>query len=231
LVLSLLSPPLSPAEEARWGADVDFNSRYIWNGIAFSEKAVAQPSVWAASRDVTLELWGSAKLAPEEGRGQLNEANVILTYARGWDRFSLEPSLEYYIYLRQPDNPNTAQAFLTLHYNLGPADLFWRSSVDIAEYSGAYLGQAGIEYHFPMPTGEASLTLYAGSGSSKFNETYFGVARGALNMAGAGLTSIWRNGAFFVQPHAEHMTLLDRRLKDVSDPRLTSAGVMIGVER
>ena len=52
-----------------WGAETDFNSRYVWHGITNSEEPVQQSSLWISKSGLTMMVWGNVALGDERSSG------------------------------------------------------------------------------------------------------------------------------------------------------------------
>ncbi|HSE84271.1 MAG TPA: hypothetical protein VLB01_06965 [Thermodesulfobacteriota bacterium] len=216
-----------------FGTEIDFNSRYVWRGIALSEGAVMQPSVWVSAFNFTFYIWGNFVLNDEPNQGEFNEVELILYYSRGWGNITFEPFIVYYVYPNQEDVPSTAEFTLSLYYSLGSFNVFTSHTFDFVEYKGSYFGDAGLSYErqlSPSLTLEASGSL--GWASSEFNSVNIGLSKNALNFAGANLSlTYYPNGFLYIRPHVELSAIVDGELRDqLEDPTILNAGVAIGLE-
>lgn len=215
------------------GAEVDFNSRYVWRGIPWSEGAVMQPSVWVSASDFTFTVWSNFVLDDEPNQGQWNEVDFTLAYSREWNKITLEPSFNYYCYPNQEDSPATGEFAVKLAYALDPVEIFTNQSVDVVKYDGAYFGDIGIGYTHefnPQLSFEGNISL--GWGSSKFNETYIGIAKSALNVAQCEVSLTYQPEHFlYFRPHLAVSTILDDELRDqLDDDTIIYGGIAIGKE-
>jgi len=244
LAAGLLFPAAASAEEeppavpqlvpsATVGAETDFQSRYLWRGLALSRGPVSQSSVWITSRDFTLSFWGSSSQGGTARSHAFDEIDYTLSYERQQGKLTIEPSILHYSYPNPRSGAATTEAAVKLSYPLGPVSLFTDHALDIARYRGAYFGQIGVSFEREL-TSNLSLeaTLAAGWGSRRFNEANFGAARSTLGAATGDLAITWahRKG-YYVRPHVSVSSLLDGRLRRrVKEPGLVSFGVAVGAE-
>jgi hypothetical protein len=216
-----------------FGAEADFNSRYVWRGIPFSDGAVMQSSVWVSKSDFTLTLWNNFVLNHEPNHRQVNEYDLTLGYCKEWDTVSLEPSINYYWYPHQEEAPSTGELSCKLAYSINELELFTTQNIDIKEYPGAYFGDVGIGYTHefnPQLTFDGSMSL--GWGASKFNDTYIGIAKSALNVVQGDIAVTYQleNGVYF-RPHLAVSTILDHELRQqLDDSTIVFGGIAIGKE-
>lgn len=226
-----------PAEEAEaqsveWGVEFDYNPRYVWRGIAWSEGAVLQTSLWATAKGVTYSIWTNNSLDSDDG-GRLNEIDYALAWSGSWRNFTLEPTLQLYTYPNQEDAPSTAEAEVKLSWPLGPLTAFTTHTVDIAEYRGAYFGQLGISHQKQVGVNaelESSVSL--GWGSAKFNEAYIGPSKFALNVGSIDIGLTWNTKTgIYIRPHLGIARILSGDLRDaLDDSSLVNFGVAVGAE-
>jgi hypothetical protein len=127
LLAALAAPGRGGAVE--FGADVDFNSRYVWRAIALSEGAVAQPELWLEKDGTAVSAWGNANLK-EPGIGHFDEIEWGLRHTWEFGALSVEPAVYYYSYPNREDISDTAEVFLTLTRRLGPCELFLIQDAD-----------------------------------------------------------------------------------------------------
>ena len=128
-----------------YGLEADFNSGYVWRGIAFSNQPMMQPSVWVERSGLTLTAWRNFVLGREPSVAHLRVTDLNLAYSRGWKKLTIEPSLDAFLNQRPPgvQDPNTMEGSLRLSYPAGPLRVFTAHSVDVLAYQGAYFGEAG----------------------------------------------------------------------------------------
>ncbi len=216
-----------------WGFTEDILSRYIWRGFAYTRGPVMQPEGWVSAYGFTFDLWSNFVLNDEPNQGQFNEVDPSLTYSHSWGPFTVEPTIENYNYPNQMNAPSTAEFDLKLSYGLGPVTLTTTHNFDIIRYRGSYFGDftAGIEHEF-FPKFSMATSASLGWGSSKFNETYGGVSKAALNLF------LWRMEFVYqafkhvsFRPHMEVNVLIDSDLRQgVStgqSPEIVSGGLAL----
>jgi len=216
-----------------YGSEVDFNSQYVWRGIAYSDGAVMQPSVWVSAFDLTFSVWGNFVLNKEANQGEFNEVDLILSYTREWENITVEPTLQFYLYPNQEEAPATGELSLMLSYPVGFIRLFTDQTLDIIRYGGSYFGEAGLSYEHEFRSNlllEASVHL--GWSSSKFNEVYLELPKAAFSVAEGGLSLTYSlKGSLYFRPHIGITTLVDGDLRDqVDNPTLLVGGLAVGLE-
>jgi hypothetical protein len=216
-----------------YGLEMDFVSQYVWHGIAWSDGAVKQTSVWVSLNDFTLTAWDNYVLNNEPNHLQVNEVDLSLSYTKEIGQFTVEPTLDYYWYPNQEESPSTGQMIVKLSYSLEPIEFFTNQCVDIKEYQGAYFGDIGLGYtkeFNPQVTFESSISL--GWGSSRFNETYIGLRKSALNVVQGEIALTYAPEHFvYFRPHLAVSSILDDKLADqLDDTTLLYGGVAIGKE-
>ncbi len=217
-----------------FGAEIDFNPRYVWRALAASNGAVMQPSAWIEWSGILFTTWANIDLTEEEDRGRFNEVDLILAYSHDFDNLTVTPEVQVWFYPNQEDTPTTGEAALTLSYAIaGPLSVFTEQHFDIVEYPGAYSGSLGVsvehEFSPQASVAAAASVLWA---SSKFNETYIGVAKNALNAVLVGFSfTLTPIEHLTVRPHVEISSVVDNDLRDALDePALINTGVAVGVE-
>jgi len=210
---------------------VDYNSRYVWRGIAYSNATVLQPSLGGSFKDLYVWIWGNCDLShgsSDEEFRRFNEVDFNISYTYEWNRLTIEPSLLSYFYPRQDDAPATAECSLKLSWNLGLISIFTNQTVDIIEYDGAYFADIGIAYEKEFSNTflfEADTSL--GFGSDRFNEVYLDVAKYAINLYSLNLSLTHQlNETFSIRPHLELTVILDDELRDqVEDAVILNGGL------
>lgn len=215
-----------------WGYETDYNPRYVWRGIPFSEGAVAQTSAWLTTRGTTFGVWVNTNLESVDGR-HTNEVDYYISRELAWRNVTVEPTFQYYTYRHQEDAPSTGELGAKFSWQAGSFTLFTNQTFDVVKYPGAYFGDVGLSLSRPVgKQAEMECTLAAGWGSSKFNETYAGPSKWALNVASfeAGLTYSASNGTYF-RPHIAFTRLLDGDVREsVGDSSILNIGLVVGME-
>lgn len=215
-----------------WGYESDCNPRYVWRGLAFSQGAVLQTSAWMTAKGTTYAVWTNRNLETVDGR-RVNEIDHSLSWEGSWHKAKLEPMLQVWTYPGQIDSPSTAEADLKLSWPVGGLELFTSHGIDVYQYRGAYFGDLGLSLQKETSKhSEIESCVSLGWGSSKFNETYIGPGKNALNLAAFEVRYTYtnRSGTYFC-PHLSVSSILDRELRRaVSDPSLVIFGMSIGRE-
>jgi len=217
------------------GFEIDYNSRYIWRGLPWSEGPVIQPSFWISAHNLTFSCWGNFVTGEEANRGQLNELDLVLTYEHEWHNISIEPSFEYYSYPNQDplDSPSTGQGILRLSLPIGAFAAFTSHSFDMINYPGAYFGDIGLSYENRVSDKILlSISSFIGWGSFRFNDVYAGLGKDALNVAEGNISiNFDLTDSIYLKPHIETSTLIDSDLRSAAaNPVLTNAGISAGME-
>ena len=222
-----------PEETVSFGVEVDFNRSYIWRGIRWNEGFLVQPSAWVSSYGFCFTSWANVvadEKDPDVETG-LNEIDLILEYGITVGTVELTPSFTYYHY-PEDDSYNSGELAINATLPVGPISLVTDQIVDVMEYSGAYFGDVGIEYEREISS-ELSFSsyLYLRWGSSKFNENYIGLSKGALNYTDLGLSfPYYLTEGLYLAPHAEVNFILDEELKDCLDENPFNFGLIAGYE-
>lgn len=216
--------------------ETDFNSRYVYRGLALSEGPVIQPGVYAALHGYTLGLWGninaSRRPGPSAGPRQLNEVDLSLVKSIEHGKTTLEPSALFYLYPTSI-SPTTGEVSLKLSHGFRSFSLYTSHTVDFAKYSGAYFAEIGLEKErefLPRWSGTAKLSLGAGNGT--FNEANIGPRKPALDVAALDLSLTRTLGPrLYLRPHLGLTHILNGELRAaLEDPALLSVGLAVGGE-
>ncbi|OGS36257.1 MAG: hypothetical protein A2293_12005 [Elusimicrobia bacterium RIFOXYB2_FULL_49_7] len=209
-----------------FGCDADFNSKYLWKGIVINDKPVIQPTLWVSALDLTLSVFGNFIQENEASRGKFNEFDFILGYSRQFMNFTVEPSFEFYTFPNQDESPDTGMGILRVSYPAGPVNIFISHAADLVNYAPAGFSEAGCCADYAINDAvSASAMVYLGAGSSKFNETYIGLAKDAVNLAGINFSVTYNAAKYFsIQPHVEIISVMDGDLRNqISDPELNDS--------
>jgi len=218
-----------------YGLETDFNSGYVWRGIAFSNQPTMQPSLWVERSGLTFTVWRNVVLGRGPDVEDLRETDLNLTYSRHWKRLTIEPALDAYLPQPSPgvDDPNTMEGSLKLSHPAGPLSVFTTHSFDVLAYRGAYFGEAGMSYerHVNKKLG-FDLTLRSGWASSKFNNAFIGLDKPAFNFVGAeGSLTYYLKSKVYIQPHIEFSDIVDRGLRPLLPwPTFINFGLAMGME-
>lgn len=202
-----------------YGAELDFNSRYIWRSLALSAGAVWQPSAWLGWSGWNFSVWGNYILGRETNRRQFNEVDFRLSYVKAWGAFTFEPSFIVYSYPNQDrtENPTTGEIEIQLTYDLGLAGLSLETAhfLDVWDNKGGYVGEIGIQFERDAAeklvlAGAVRLTF----ANAKFNAYYVPLDKSAVNafILELGLTYALTD-RLSIRPHFEWNRLLDGDLE------------------
>jgi hypothetical protein len=223
----------APEHLLTYDFQADYNARYVWRGIAYSNGTVFQPSLGASFKDFYVWVWGNYDLSygsPDEEFRRFNEVDFNISYTYEWKRLTIEPSLLSYFYPRQDDAPTTAECSVKLSYNLGLISIFTNQTVDVVEYDGAYFADLGFAYEKEFNDKflfEADTSL--GFGSDRFNEAYLETSENALNFYALNLSLTYQlTEAFSIRPHLELTVILDHELRNqVEDAAILNGGLSL----
>jgi len=248
LFVMLLVPGLGLAQagaeagkrlRVNYSFETDFNSRYIWRGIAASEGPVEQSTARVTINGLSVYVWGNRDIDRGLRRGEFNEIDFGVSYAREWKKLSVEPAFDYYLYCSpsRAEVPPTGEASLKLSYSVGRIRVFTKHSFDVSSYRGAYFGEAGLAYERRLgETGMKRKMIVAsavtlGWASAKFNEANVGASKRALNVAGAKVSLTWTQmRRFYLRPHFEFSHIADRRLRGrLTSPTIGNFGFALGI--
>ena len=212
--------------------EFDFASQYVWRGIAQTRGPVLQPQASLSVYDFTLNLWANLILNDEPHQGQFTEVDPSLDYYVRFGNFEMQPSFEYYFYPSQEDSPSTGELSLWLAYALGPIKLFTDQIFDVVRYGGAYFGDFGVSYERDLLENLGLTTSGAfGWASPKFNATYGGVSKTALNVFLWDLELTYAPFRhFYLRPHMQVSALIDPDVRaNAADPTIVSGGLALGL--
>jgi hypothetical protein len=219
-----------------YGAEMDFNSRYVWRGLLLDDGPVGQPSAWISAFGFTLTAWSSVAMTDASGVAGLNSGGLILAYDRDWEKLKLEAALDAYIGRMSSDieSRNTMESSLKLSYPAGPLRIFTTHAFDVLAYRGSYFGEAGVEYARQI-TKSTEFTISARSGwaSAKFNDVYIGVNKSAFNYVGVeGSLTYYLGQRMYFRPHVEFSSITDRMLRGQLAPaNIVNFGLAFGITK
>jgi hypothetical protein len=219
-----------------YGAEMDFNSSYVWRGILLHDGRVWQPSAWISASRFTLTAWSNVAMTNRSGGGGLQSGGLTLTYDRDWKKLKIESALDAYTGQQAPDIEarNTMEGSLKLSYPAGPLRIFTTHSFDVLAYRGSYFGEAGLEYERQI-TKSAELTISVRSGwaSARFNDVYICVNKSAFNLVGVEGSLTYNLGPrMYIRPHIQFSSITDRRLREQLAPaNIVSFGLAFGFSK
>ena len=213
------------------GAEADFNSRFIWRGLAFSRGPVLQPSLWSSWGGLSLGLWANLMLTEQLGH-PLTVVVPTLTYAHRWRRLELETGL--YIYTETAAGavpPSGGELTLKMSYDLDLLAVETEQYVRVLAGLGAYFGSIGLLYLHEWDRWSLTATTKLGWANAHFNAIYFDESRASLNVFELALVARYEvNDWLFVAPRADLHLLLAPVLRARHPHALTNLGVTLGVE-
>lgn len=218
-----------------YGLEIDFRSGYADRGILISDRPVVQAIPWLSGAAGKVALWTNFTLdeTSDNSRPQILELDV--SHEQQWGRLSVTPEIEIYEY-RDPVSAyrsRSIESWVYVSYRANPVRIFTNHSVDVAEYRGAYFGEAGIEVNRQVSrTIEIGSSISGGWGSATFNEEFFGVDRAAFNLVRVeGWLTTYLTRWFYVASHFQVNQFVDRALRaGVARPTMVFIGLVTGVE-
>jgi len=216
-----------------YGAEMDFNSRYVWRGLLVADGRVGEPSAWMSVFGFTLTAYSNVALTSASGGAGLKATGLTLTYDRDLEKLKIGAALDGYMGRQSSDieAQNTMEGSLKLSYPAGPLRIFTAHSFDVLAYRGAYFGEAGLEYGRPV-TKKAEFTTSVRSGwaSAKFNDVYIGVNKSAFNLVGVeGELTYYLGRRLYFRPHIEFSAITDRMLREQLAPaNIVNFGLAFG---
>jgi len=229
-------PPAStPERPLSYGLEIDFRSGYADRGILISDRPVVQAIPWLSGPAGRVALWTNVALDETSDNSRPQILEVDLSHEQHWGRLSVVPEIEIYEY-RDPvsaDRSRSIESWVYVSYRANPVRIFTNHSVDVAEYRGAYFGEAGIEVNREVSrTIEIGTSISGGWGSRTFNEEFFDVDRAAFNLVRVeGWLTTYLTRSFYVASHFQINQFLDRALRAaVARPTMVFVGLAMGVE-
>ena len=219
-----------------YGAEMDFNSRYVWRGLLLDDGPIGQSSAWISAFGFTLTGWSNVAMTDASGVAGLNSGGLILAYDRDWEKLKLEAALDAYIGRMSSDieSRNTMESSLKLSYPAGPLRIFTTHAFDVLAYRGSYFGEAGLEYERQVTkSAEFTISVRSGWASSKFNDVYIGVDKSAFNFVGAEASlTCYLGSRMYFRPHIEFSSVTDRRLRGQLAPAdIITFGLAFGLHK
>jgi len=216
-----------------YGAEMDFNSGYVWRGLLLEEGRVGQPSAWISAFGFTLTAYSNVAMTSASGGAGLKATGLTLTYDREWKKFKIEAALDGYMGRQSSDFEarNTMEGSLKLSYPVGPLRIFTTHAFDVLAYRGSYFGDAGLEYVRPVTKNtELTISVRSGWASAKFNDVYIGVNKSAFNFVGVeGSLTHYLGRRMYFRPHIEFSSITDGRLRSQLAPaNIVNFGLAFG---
>jgi hypothetical protein len=219
-----------------YGAEMDFNSGYVWRGLLLDEGPVGQPSAWISAFGFTFTAYSYVALTSASGGAGLKATGLTLTYDRDWEKLKIEAALDAYMGRQSTDieSQNTVEGSLGLSYPAGPLRIFTTHAFDVLAYRGSYFGEAGLKYGRQVTKNtEFTTSVRSGWASSKFNDVYIGVNKSAFNLVGVeGSLTYYLGRRLYFQPHIEFSSITDRMLREQLAPaNVVNFGLAFGFTR
>jgi hypothetical protein len=216
-----------------YGAEMDFNSGYVWRGLLLDEGRVGQPSAWISAFGFTLTAWSNVAMTNTTGGAGLRSGGLTLTYNRDWEKLKIEAALDSYMGRQSSDfeSRNTMEGSLKLSYPAGPLRIFTTHAFDVLAYRGSYFGDAGLEYGRQVTKNtEFTIAVRSGWASGQFNDVYIGVNKSAINFVGVeGSLTYYLGSRMYFRPHIEFSSITDRRLRSQLAPaNIVNFGLAFG---
>ena len=222
-----------PEKTVSCGAEADFNRSYIWRGIRYNEGFLVQPSAWVSAYGFTFTTWANVVADDKDPlvKTGLDEVDLILEYDVTGGILEIAPSFTYYHY-PEDQSVNSGELAVKASPPVGPASLATDQIVDVMKYEGAYFGDVGIEYERGINSKLSfSASSYLAWASSKFNQSYVGLSKSALNYADLGISLPYHvTERLYLTPHAELYFILDEELRDYLDKNPFNLGLKVGFE-
>ncbi len=171
-------PVLNFIQKLGFRLNSDFHSRYVWNGIAYSNGPVWQPSAQIEFHGFGASVQGNFVLNDEPNQGQFNEVDFTGYYGRKIKKIEIDFSMTYSIYPN--DNPaslNFSQDELSgnlhLAYPLGPINIFSDLNFFLYQPTGGFFWDIGIGYQKNLPLNFAlSTSVLFGMSNGQYNREF-----------------------------------------------------------
>lgn len=220
--------------------EMNYLRHYLWRGAVFGNNDVAQPVLELSHKGFTISLSPNLNYLPKNLPKDLytknvffDEQDVELRYETSFGKLSTQFSAMAYFYFYQPLSPNTAELYNWTGYNFYKGfSFFTENSLDFAKYSGAIYSNNGILFeHTAKKDIQIEWTLYAGTGNSKFNSTYFGTNKAGINLVGTHIDITKNFGKYFVKLMAEKNQYTMSAIKQSTELKGTdNFGIAAGIK-
>jgi hypothetical protein len=216
-----------------YGAEMDFNSRYVWRGLLLDGGRVGQPSAWVSAFGFTLTAWSNIAMTNRSGGAGLQSGGLTLAYNRDWEKLKTEAALDASTGQQSSDfeSRNTMEGSLKMSYPAGPLRIFTTHAFDVLAYRGSYFGEAGLWYERQITKStEFTMSVRTGWASAKFNDVYIGVNKSAFNLVGVeGSLTYYLGPRMYFRPHIEFSSITNRRLRGQLAPAdVVNFGIAFG---
>lgn len=225
LVICLLSC-VSIAAPIWVSGDVTFQSKYIWRGAVFNDRAVLQPWVAVGTDAAAITLWGNMDLTDqnswlEDGEvqdptGKFTEIDLILNYTHVLGPVSLTVGFNKYWY-PSTSYSETAASEITFAAGydaiLAPTVTF---AYSLEDAEGLYTGLGISHYTGLSETASAGAWVNLGYGDEKHNGYYYGVPEAGLADLTVGVSApVAFPCGLTATPMVEYASLLKSEIADV----------------
>jgi hypothetical protein len=229
------APAADPTEPAApglsYGGEVDFASRYVWRGLAFSEHPVVQPSARLSDYGATVGVSSSAYLGTEPGIDDtVSELDLTGRYDFTLGAASISPTIGAYLY---PSAPSTAELGATVSYDLQLLALQTHQALDIADNAGGWYADIGAARSQPLGSRlklDAAASVGWGSGSFAryyIDETLTGMHWGAAQLDSA--LTLSATDALYFRLHGTVSRMLEEHIRELApEDNLVSGGLALG---
>ena len=176
------------------GGSVEFESKYIWNGINMAGGAVFQTSVFAAWNDFSVFVWANMPMNDKQTafgadalKGQFDEVDLGVAYGHAFEHIVLDLSFTYFVFPQAPKKEvMTSDSTTTLIPSLSyEAAMALSTNFNIVNFSlpmyfglshgSLYLGptlSAGYTFEGIM---RPDLSAKLGIAGNNYNDANFGV--------------------------------------------------------
>jgi len=214
------------------GFELDFNSRYVWRGLASSDGPALQPDAWVTASGFTLNAWANVNLTTQAEQGGIDSASVSLAYEKEYAGFRFTPMVEYWGDRRIAgiSDPPSGEFSVNISHAAGPVGVFLLQTVDSFKFRGATYTETGLTKSFTWGKVTIDATLRVGWANKTFFEAYGSLPAGGLLDAGGEVSSNIPIGkGFYLRPHVVWTYLPEARVRAVFRPgSLADAGIALG---
>lgn len=202
-----------------YGIIIDYNSRYMWRGMALSEASVIQPSGWIAYRNINLTIWSNFDLKSSSSNRSLNEIDVISSYPIEFKFFSFEPSISLYTYPYTNGQLTTLELGFKISKNLmSNVSLYSANNFEVFRYPGLYYGEIDLNFDKEISGSNSfGISTNVGWSTSKFYTVYAGDSKSGFNAISINLfyNYNFQNG-FNIKPRLEFYRIINKQLQETS---------------
>lgn len=217
-----------------YGFEELVSSQYIDRGMSNNRGLIFQPSAWLSYNDFSFTVWGNMVATDFDGNIKRHEVDFILSWAKEFDNFFVEPSAYYCIYPNQTDWIPTAETNIKLAYNFSATEIYTNLRADILEYKGTISGDIGFCNEFlSKESFTAALDLNSGWTNNEFNIVNYGITEHGTVFHYLNFTisaNYYLNDYIYINPRIEYWYSVTELLKSVSGNTLSNIGLRVGIE-